>query len=139
MPGIESLSNDQLLKLRNQSSNSSGIQSLSNDDLLSLSGKSKSSSEAQPSKNAFAQSVLEEASKNIGMGISTSAGAEKGLLDFLYGARKLSAKGIDYLTGGNLEQKVPQFTPSQQQQKYMQDDLLGLFSLYESTVDHNFD
>jgi hypothetical protein len=117
MADISSLSNEELLRLAGkspQSSVKSDISSVSDEDLLAMlnrgNGEQKQAQmPPSPAQGGEMQGILE----SIMQGGAGVAAAKKGVMDFLSGAGKLGAKGIDYLAGTHLEGMVPEYEPSE--------------------------
>jgi hypothetical protein len=116
MQGIESLSDEELLKLSQPSKPSGGIESLSDEELMAMVGKQQAPAQADPGHYDDASSLIQ----TMMAAGSGAAGVRKGLADFLSGAGRLGAKGLEALTGADIESKVPQFQPSQTEQMLMQ-------------------
>lgn len=114
---IQSLSNEELLKLYNTDKKDSGIESLSNDELQAM--YKGTTSVEEPVKSQFSDPTVQMLQHMMSVG-SALSGAKKGLSDFLSGAARLGAKGIDYLSGTDVESKIPRFKPSSTEQLLMQ-------------------
>lgn len=112
MNGIKALSDEELLKLVDQSEQPTpSLSALSDEELLSM---SELPTEPTDLKKQAQQAMMEDFATRMHAMEAMGKGGQKGLLDFLSGAGRLGAKAADHFLGTTLQEKIPTYEPTEE-------------------------